>query len=265
MTIDPGGPPPRGRYTYGDSAAAAERLQLLAEVYEPTTRAFLEEVVPGPVGVAVDLGCGPGGTTSVLAAAVSPDRLIGIDRSERFLEQARRAVPGAGFVNHAVTDVPFPWGSADVLYCRFVLGHLPDPSGALASWVSQLEPGGVLAVEEYERIESVHPSVARYLELSEAMVASEGANLRIGPVLEGVTSLPGAEVIVNREATFDPGPDRIARIFQLNLPAMRANDFVKDAFDAGAVDEVEEGLRDLAEHPAPVTATVRQVALLRRS
>ncbi|MEX0991941.1 MAG: class I SAM-dependent methyltransferase [Actinomycetota bacterium] len=253
------------RYTYGDSTAAEERLRLLAEVYEPTTRVFVSEVVTGPVGVAVDLGCGPGGTTAVLAGALSSGRLIGVDRSERFLEDARVVVPDAEFVAHDVTEVPFPWGFADVLYCRFVLGHLPNPTDVLASWVEQLEPGGVLAVEEYERIESPHPAVAGYLEVSEAMVASEGANLRIGPILQEVTSLPGGELIVNREMTFEPGAGRIARIFQLNLPTMRANAFVAERFGEDVLVQLESGLEDLVENAAAVTATVRQVAFLRRS
>jgi trans-aconitate 2-methyltransferase len=49
-----------GRYTYGDSALAAERLGLVARMFEPTTRSFLEAVIGRSPALAVDLGCGPG-------------------------------------------------------------------------------------------------------------------------------------------------------------------------------------------------------------
>jgi len=251
------------RYTYGDSEIAGERLRLLAEVYGSSSLAFLRELVERPIGVAVDLGCGPGGTTALLAEALTPERLIGVDRSERFLEEASGVVAGAEFVVHDVSDVPFPWGRADLLYCRFVLGHLPEPMDVLESWVTQLEPGGIVAVEEYERIESSHPVVARYLEISEAMVAAEGATLRLGPVLDAASSLPDAEVVVNGVVTFDPGAARIARIFLLNLPTMRENRFVGESFGAEAIDEVEVGLGDLIASPVPVSAAVRQLAVRR--
>src|SRR2546428_668511 len=57
------------RYTYGDSSIAAERLNLIARVFEPTTRRFLGRWGPSEVVLAVDLGCGPGNTTRLIAGA----------------------------------------------------------------------------------------------------------------------------------------------------------------------------------------------------
>ena len=57
---------PRDTYTFGDDEVAARRLELLAHVYEPPTRALLARWAPPVVGLAVDLGCGPGHTTRLL-------------------------------------------------------------------------------------------------------------------------------------------------------------------------------------------------------
>jgi len=46
-------------YSFGDSEIAAERLALLARVFDPALRAFLERVAPRHPRLALDLGCGP--------------------------------------------------------------------------------------------------------------------------------------------------------------------------------------------------------------
>jgi hypothetical protein len=58
-----------GGYAFGDTSLAARRLALLADVFEPPSRAFLEQFA-GPVSsgaepldLAVDLGGGPGHST----------------------------------------------------------------------------------------------------------------------------------------------------------------------------------------------------------
>jgi trans-aconitate 2-methyltransferase len=86
-----------GRYTFGDSELAARRLAEVAALFEAPTRAFLDRVVGGPFGMAVDLGCGPGYTTELLGRCLRPQRLAGLDRSKAFLERARWRVSGADF------------------------------------------------------------------------------------------------------------------------------------------------------------------------
>jgi hypothetical protein len=47
------------RYAYGDSDLAAERFALVATLFEPTTRVFLEAAARALSALAIDLGCGP--------------------------------------------------------------------------------------------------------------------------------------------------------------------------------------------------------------
>jgi hypothetical protein len=57
-----------------------------------------------------------------------------------------------------VRTVPFPTGGpSGLLFCRLLLSHHPDPAAALAAWATQLAPGGLLLVDEVERIHSVDP------------------------------------------------------------------------------------------------------------
>ena len=76
-------------YTFGDTDLAAERLRLLARMYEPSSGALLESVAAAePCRLALDLGCGPGHTTRLVAERTRALQVIGIDQSERAISRA---------------------------------------------------------------------------------------------------------------------------------------------------------------------------------
>lgn len=76
-------------YLFGETDIAARRLKVLAEVYAVSTRAFLLGQVPTRPRAAVDLGCGPGYTTHLLADVLQAERTVGLDNSEPFIALAR--------------------------------------------------------------------------------------------------------------------------------------------------------------------------------
>ena len=77
-------------YTFGDSELAAARLRLLANVFEPGSARLLARLADPGGELALDLGCGPGYTTELLAEHVAAKSVIGLDQSPRLLEQATR-------------------------------------------------------------------------------------------------------------------------------------------------------------------------------
>jgi SAM-dependent methyltransferase len=133
--------------------------------------------------VVVDAGCGPGFSTELIARACRPRVLIGMDASDAFLRSARERVPGAEFVAHDVTEVPFPTPPADVIYARLVLAHLGDPAAILDRWRRHLAPGGVVVSEELEDIEAPPGPLRAYDDLSSAMVRRGGGVMCAGPLL----------------------------------------------------------------------------------
>jgi trans-aconitate 2-methyltransferase len=226
-----------GGYAFGDSAPAARRLTLLAEVFEPTSRAFLAHVgarLAGPPELAVDLGCGPGHSTRLLVSVLGLRRVLGLDQSASFVALAAAdAPPGAEFAVHDVTVVPFPCPPAGLLSCRFLLGHLPDPAAALAAWATQLAPGGLLLVDEVERIRTDQPALRRYLELAAALLAARGHALEIGPRLHRLPDPPGLARRHDRAAPLAPPAARAAELFARNLAVWR-NDAVRSGLAAPA-------------------------------
>jgi ubiquinone/menaquinone biosynthesis C-methylase UbiE len=113
-------------------------------------RQLLAAHLPMPPSDVVDLGCGTG-TLSVLLAEAG-HRVRGTDLSPAMVERARAKAAGAGLeVGFEVGDAaapPYDAASADVVLCRHVLWALPDPSAALARWMTLLRPGGRLVLVE---------------------------------------------------------------------------------------------------------------------
>jgi SAM-dependent methyltransferase len=141
------------RYALATGQMAAQRLHILHALYGPgTRRVLLEAGLQRGMHVA-DLGCGVGTVTSLLAELVgSEGRVVGIDASGAQLEQARAHLNGSGantsFVQASATATSLPAGVFDLVYCRFLLIHLPDPEQALREMRALLKPNGILVCED---------------------------------------------------------------------------------------------------------------------
>lgn len=101
----------------------------------------------------VDVGCGLGSATILMAEAFPRSTFVGVDDHSESVRRARAAAEQAGVadrVTFEVADAAAYAGSFD-LVCYFdALHDLGDPVGALAQARAALVPGGrVLAVEPY--------------------------------------------------------------------------------------------------------------------
>ncbi|WP_367133866.1 methyltransferase domain-containing protein [Saccharothrix sp. HUAS TT1] len=106
---------------------------------------LLPVLPPAPAAV-VDLGCGTGSLTALLAGAGYDVR--GLDVSERMIAAARAKVPTAEFRQGDAAHPPYAPGSFDVVLARHVLWALPDPAAVLDRWRALLKPGGRLVLVE---------------------------------------------------------------------------------------------------------------------
>lgn len=90
-------------YAFGDNEIARRRLMLLAEVFNPSSRPLLVEHVPPRAHLVLDLGCGPGATTRLVAEVTGADRTVGLDSSSSFLAAARRITLPPGWSSSSTT------------------------------------------------------------------------------------------------------------------------------------------------------------------
>jgi trans-aconitate 2-methyltransferase len=230
-------------YTFGDTVAAGDRLALVAEVFRPTTAAFLESAASPRPRLTVDLGCGPGHTTRLLAEITGSVRTVGIDQSAAFVARAEAdAPPGVTFAVHDVTKPPFPTPAPpDLLFARYVVAHLADPMTTIARWIGALARGGRLLLEEVERIDTTIATFARYLEVVAAMMASRGGDLYIGRRLSDA-----AGSVRSDRATIAPPTSVVATMFRMNLENWRHDRWVVANVQPSELDRLHRALVDLS-------------------
>ncbi len=245
------------RYTFGDDAAAAERLRRVADAYRPTSAAFVRAAAPSAVSVAVDLGCGPGFSTELLGEECRPTRLIGLDASPEFVGWAGRRVRGAEFAVHDAATTPLPCGPADVLYARLLLAHLADPVETVGRWRRELAPGGVLLVEDLDGIEAPPGPLRDYEALSTDVVRAGGGTMYGGQAVAGL----GGKCVEVRVPVATA-----ASIYLVNVVRWRTDPPAATALDPGHLGELAGALGRLADGGGEGTVAwlVRQVALSAR-
>jgi trans-aconitate 2-methyltransferase len=98
------------------------------------------------VPCAVDLGCGPGNSTELLAARWPQAEVVGIDTSESMLASARERLPALTFERADIAT----WQAARppaLIFANAVLQWLPDHATLLPRLLECLAPGGVLAMQ----------------------------------------------------------------------------------------------------------------------
>jgi SAM-dependent methyltransferase len=164
---------------------------VLARVHGPHTAELLDRVGVPEGGRCLDVGCGGGHVSRELASRAGTDgSVVAIDMDETVLERARADTAAAG-----VDTVEFRCGDAtqidgapyDLAYARFLLCHVADPAGVLASMVAALRPGGLVIVEDTDFTACVSyppcPAYERWVALYRETVRRRGGNADIGPML----------------------------------------------------------------------------------
>ena len=107
----------------------------------------LLRAVPRPdCPLMLDLGCGPGNSTEVLAERFAGAVVTGLDRSPAMIAAARERLPGVRF---EVGDIA-AWsdqGPFGVILANASLQWVPDHASLLPRLAGRLAPGGSLAIQ----------------------------------------------------------------------------------------------------------------------
>jgi ubiquinone/menaquinone biosynthesis C-methylase UbiE len=152
---------PEPEYVLGTHEAELVRLGVQHRLWAESAFACWERAGIGPGQTVLDIGCGPGHAALDLAQLVGPaGRVIAIDESARFLDHLRLRAGSLGLANvetvrSDVQRLDLPEQTADAAYVRWVLCYLPDPETVIWRAAKALGPGGVLAVQEYQRYEAI--------------------------------------------------------------------------------------------------------------
>lgn len=107
---------------------------------------LLARVDAGAPATVVDLGCGPGHLTALLAERWREARVRGVDSSAEMVARARADRPGIGFEVGDLRDWR-PEAPVDVIVSNAALQWVPGHLDLLPGLVAALRPGGWLAFQ----------------------------------------------------------------------------------------------------------------------
>lgn len=132
-----------------------ERLASILELRAADTqqqamlKAYLSDVEFSSAARVLEVGCGTGAVTRVLARWPGVTEVVGIDPSPIFLAKARELGRGIANVSFEEADgrsLPFQDKAFDCVVYHTTLCHVPEPERALVEGFRVLRPGGWLAV-----------------------------------------------------------------------------------------------------------------------
>ena len=96
---------------------------------------------------AINLGCGPGNSTEVLAARWPNAELTGLDSSPRMIERATAAHPGWRWASGEIAAWSQGEESFDVVFSNAALQWVPDHAGLFPRLMARVAAGGALAIQ----------------------------------------------------------------------------------------------------------------------
>jgi len=151
-------------YTVRENVRLIDQATTLADILHSDT------VYPAGSNV-LEVGCGVGAQTIILARNSPNTKFTAIDLSEESLRAARERVSSQGITNVTfhqsdIFQLPYEDNSFDHLFLCFVLEHLPNPIEALLCLRRVLKQGGTITV-----IEGDHGSTYFFPESPEARKA----------------------------------------------------------------------------------------------
>jgi ubiquinone/menaquinone biosynthesis C-methylase UbiE len=222
-------------YLLGHSKKELDRLSRQARTYEPLTRRAFHEAGIKPGMRVLDVGCGSGDVSFLVASIVGgTGEVVGADRAAAAVERARAHAKAAEvakvtFLEGDPTELKFD-RPFDAVVGRFILMYYPDPADALRKLAERLRPGGLIVFHEFDfnncRSFPKAPTFDLTVDWVKKTLAATGASFQMGLELHSAflaAGLPEPTMIM--EALIGGGSDLaryelIADTIQSILPMM---------------------------------------------
>lgn len=130
--------------------------QFMGRFSEPLAERFAEWLDLGPGQRVLDVGCGPGALTAVLAgrtdqaSARSGHGVSAIDPSASFVAAVRERLPGADARQGTAETLPWPDATFDRAVSQLVVHLMADPAAGIAEMARVTRPGGLVAAAVWD-------------------------------------------------------------------------------------------------------------------
>jgi len=215
-----------------------------------------------PGELVLEPGCGVGAQTVTLAADSPEASFIGVDIACESAREARRLVGTRGLTNveFASADIyrlPFREAQFDHVFLCYVLEHVPDPDGALASLRRVVREGGTITVIEGDHGSCYfHPDTPAARAAWKCLIdvqAAIGGDSLIGRRLYPLLACAGfREVAVSPRMIYaDASTPALRHSFVATTITPMVEGAREQALAMGMIDEAtwEQGIRELHAIP----------------
>lgn len=184
----------------------------------------------------LDIGCGPGFTTTDLAGIVGPGgRVTGIDKIEGYVNYARRQaehneVHHVDYLQGNLHDIRLNPNSFDAVYSRWVLMWIPEPELVVQNIVPFIKKGGLFMFQEYLDWATLavyprKPEVDRVIGACRESWANMGSEVNMGPYLPEMLVSAGCRIehlkalpkMGNSSSSIWQWPGTFLKIYSLKL------------------------------------------------
>jgi SAM-dependent methyltransferase len=244
----------------------SERQRLLAKVLDPLTRTVLEQINRPQGGRCLDLGCGQGNTTRLLAKTLRPAECLCLEYNADLVSEAAGHPDNPSsvrFVQGDASTLDFPDGSFDVVFARYLLVHLPNPITAIREMLRVAGPRGtVIALDPDCCIQFSYPS-SWALDRMAAVWDGLFADALIGRKLFHHFRAAGASRVAAQAllAMEHAGTD-IKRCYRLSVEAAEAAIVEKGLLTQSDFAELVRELERLEQDPEAVCFKMPDVAVI---
>jgi len=125
---------------------SAQYLKFNDERTQPCRDLAARVALASPANI-VDLGCGPGNSTEVVAARWPEARITGVDSSSAMIASAREKHPSWRWVTEDIEEWAHGGESYDVVFSNAALQWVSDHARVFPQLLERVAPRGALAVQ----------------------------------------------------------------------------------------------------------------------
>jgi ubiquinone/menaquinone biosynthesis C-methylase UbiE len=225
-------------YDRTEIAASYDRARALTpEALSVWKRLLTLEIDRAVISRAVDVGCGTGRFSELLAAEFNC-QVIGVDPSKKMLGEARRKLPRPDiiFTEGSGEALPLPDSSVDLEFMSMVYHHFADTAAVAREGRRVLRPGGYVCIRNSTR-ETDFPH-RHFFPAMETLIASDL------PSRQGVKAVfeeCGFTIVVSKVVKQIMAPNWEAFVAK---SALRADSFLARLSD----EEFQQGLVAMGNH-----------------
>ena len=142
-------------YILGNKDSEIARLETQANLFEALTRQALLNAGLKKGMNCIDIGCGSGSVTRLMAKMVGKTgRVVGVDKDNRYLSYCNRSIASKQNIEFLYDDISKSQLDLkrrfDIVYSRFTFHHLTDRREALRSMKRMTKNQGIVIIQDLD-------------------------------------------------------------------------------------------------------------------